>query len=177
MKAVFLKFFVLNFFLFLSCVSKAQDADSREIFALNNKAKIVLLKIQKEMQALGGEVTPLSNFEKAAVIFSIDDQASFSAVEHSIEFQTGVEMVTIPPHENGELLPMAQTRVLKPDGVIFNLRITDRPGAFSPTWWKEIAVGKKKILILYELKLGPQVAPLNQKINKIIQEIIAKELL
>ena len=158
-------------------MSEAQDTNSREIFAFNNKVKVVLAKLQKEMQAFGGEAAAFSDFEKTAVIKSIDDQASFSAIKHSMSFKSGAEMVVYPPNENGDLLSPGGRLDVKPAGVVFDLFITDRPVAVASTWRKKISVGRKVVSIKYNLEHGTDLAPLSEKINKSIQEVITKELL
>lgn len=153
------------------------DASSREIQIFNGKAKIALAKIQKKMQSFGQDAPAFAAFDKTAVVTSSGKPAPDAAIAHSIEFRSDAKYVTGGPNANGDLPQRTSFWVPNPNGVVFDLFITDRSLLFGASWRKEITVAGKEIEIMYDLELGAELAPLSDKINKAIQDILEKELL
>lgn len=158
-------------------VAAAQDANSGEILAFNNKAKASLLKLQKEMEGLGAEASVFSNFAKTSVVKNIDDLNSSLAIRHSMSFKSGVEKVVYPPDKDGNLLSPGGRLIVKPKGVIFEIFVSDRPLPIVLLWRKDVSIGGKEVTIGYNLELGSDLAFLNEKISKLVQDTVTKELL
>ena len=177
MKSVLIRTCVVVAGLLFARMTEAQEARSNEIFAFNSKVKIVLVRLQKEMSARGDEAEAFSNFERAAITKSVDEQESFSVVSHSMSFRFGAEMMLYPPDKDGNLLSPGGRWKVKATGVVFELFVTDRLLPIALDWRKEVSVAGKEVTIGYNLELGSDLVPLNETMNRSIQETLTKGLL